>query len=173
MQEHERQARPPAHELTRSWWLRITLVLGVALLVSLIVWGQHQARQPQPPLPLVALRVGAHALHAEVATTLAAQKRGLMFRTALAEDAGMLFVYDTDQELAFWMLNTSIPLSLAFLDAHGRIVQFADMAPFDDTIHRSATLARYALEVNQGWFARHGVRVGDQIVMAPEREVEH
>jgi uncharacterized membrane protein (UPF0127 family) len=168
---HERawQTRPPAHALTRSYWLRIALLLSVVLLVGLIVWGQHATRQPQPPLPLRTLWVGGHALQVEIATTPASQQRGLMFRTALAEDAGMLFVYETDQELAFWMLNTSIPLSLAFLDSQGRIVQCVDMAPFDTTIHHSSGPVRYALEVNQGWFARHGVEVGDQIVLAPKQ----
>jgi uncharacterized membrane protein (UPF0127 family) len=152
-----------------GWRQRVALLLGVVLFVTLIVWGQHLATQPQPPLPTVALAVGGHALHVEVATTPAARTRGLMFRSVLADDAGMLFVYEDDQALAFWMHNTSLPLSLAFLDAQGRIVQLIDMEPFDDTIHRSIVPARYALEADRGWFARHSIGVGDRAIIPPIR----
>jgi uncharacterized membrane protein (UPF0127 family) len=90
--------------------------------------------------------------------------RGLMYRTALAEDRGMLFVFDEEQQLSFWMRNTLIPLSIAFMDSKGRIVDIQDMKPLDDDPphYVSAEPARYALEVNQGFFEERGVKVGDR-----------
>ena len=75
----------------------------------------------------------------------------------------MLFVFSKDQVLSFWMRNTYLPLSIAYLDASGEIVDIQDMQPLDETAHPSAKPARYALEVNQGWFKRHSVLVGQQI----------
>jgi uncharacterized membrane protein (UPF0127 family) len=90
--------------------------------------------------------------------------RGLMYRTALAEDRGMLFVFDAEQKLSFWMKNTLIPLSIAFMDSEGRIVDIQDMKPLDDDppSYVSAEPAQYALEVNQGFFEERGVKVGDR-----------
>ncbi len=90
--------------------------------------------------------------------------RGLMYRTALAENRGMLFVYEVEQKPSFWMKNTLIPLSIAFMDAEGRIVDIQDMEPLDDDppSYVSAEPARYALEVNQGFFEERGVEVGDR-----------
>jgi uncharacterized membrane protein (UPF0127 family) len=104
----------------------------------------------------------------EIADTDAERQRGLMERTALAEDAGMLFVFDREQPLSFWMKNTLIPLSVAYIDAEGRIVDIQDMQPLDETPHPSAELAQYALEVNQGFFAQRGIQVGNQVEL-PEQ----
>ncbi|HZC83473.1 MAG TPA: DUF192 domain-containing protein [Rubrobacter sp.] len=98
----------------------------------------------------------------EIAATDAERERGLMGRTALAEDAGMLFVFDQEQQLSFWMKDTLIPLSIAYIDGGGRIVDIQDMQPLDETPHPSAEPARYALEVNQGFFAARGIQVGDR-----------
>ena len=98
----------------------------------------------------------------EIAATDAERERGLMGRTALAEDAGMLFVFDQEQQLSFWMKDTLIPLSIAYIDGGGRIVDIQDMQPLDETPHPSAEPAKYALEVNQGFFAARGIQVGDR-----------
>jgi uncharacterized membrane protein (UPF0127 family) len=100
----------------------------------------------------------------EIADSDAERARGLMGRTALAEDRGMLFVFDEEQPLSFWMKNTLIPLSIAFMDSEGRIVDIQDMKPLDDDPphYVSAEPARYALEVNQGFFEKRGVEVGDR-----------
>ncbi len=97
----------------------------------------------------------------EIADTDAERQQGLMGRTALAEDAGMLFVFGREQQLSFWMKNTLIPLSIAYIDAQGRIVDIQDMQPLDETSHPSAAPAQFALEVNQGFFAEHGIEVGN------------
>ena len=100
----------------------------------------------------------------EVADEMDEMQKGLMGRTALAEDAGMLFVYPEERELSFWMKDTLIPLSIAFMDSEGRIVDIQEMKALDDTPphYTSAEPARYALEANKGFFAERGVEVGDR-----------
>ena len=100
----------------------------------------------------------------EIADSPDEQARGLMNRTALAEDRGMLFVFEEEQELSFWMKNTLIPLSIAYMDSEGHIVDIQDMKPLDDEEphYVSAEPARYALEVNQGFFEERGVEVGNR-----------
>jgi len=103
----------------------------------------------------------------EIADERAEQQRGLMERTELAENAGMLFVFDRDAPRSFWMRNTLIPLSIAYIASDGRIVDIQDMQPLDETSHPSAEPAQYALEVNQGFFAERGIEVGN-VVEIPE-----
>jgi hypothetical protein len=91
-------------------------------------------------------------------------RTGLMFRDRLGDDAGMLFVYPRPQPLSFWMKNTRLPLSIAFIRADGSIANLRDMTPFDEkTFHQSDGECLYALEVNQGWFARHGIVQGQRV----------
>jgi uncharacterized membrane protein (UPF0127 family) len=99
----------------------------------------------------------------EIANSPHEQARGLMGRTALAEDRGMLFVFPDEEMRSFWMRNTLIPLSIAFMDSEGHIVDLQDMKPLDDNPPQyvSAEPARYALEVNRGFFEERGVEVGD------------
>lgn len=91
------------------------------------------------------------------------EARGLMYRTALGEDRGMLFVYPDERPLSYWMRNTLIPLSIAYIDSKGRITDILDMKPLDDRPphYVSSEPAQYALEVNQGFFKEQGVKVGD------------
>ncbi len=96
------------------------------------------------------------------------RQRGLMGRTELAENAGMLFVYEAEQPRSFWMKDTLIPLSIAYIAAEGWIVDIQDMQPLDETSYSSAEPARYALEVNQGFFREQGIQVGDRLDL-PER----
>ena len=98
----------------------------------------------------------------EIADEEAEQQRGLMQRTALAEEAGMLFVFRGERPLSFWMKDTLIPLSIAYIDGDGGIVDIQDMQPLDESSHPSAAPAQYALEVNQGFFEERGVQVGDE-----------
>jgi uncharacterized protein len=101
----------------------------------------------------------------EVADDLAEQAKGLMDRTTLGENRGMLFVYPQERELSFWMKNTLIPLSIAFIDSERRIIDIQNMKPLDDKPphYVSAEPAQYALEVNQGFLEERGVRVGDRV----------
>jgi uncharacterized membrane protein (UPF0127 family) len=100
----------------------------------------------------------------EIADDASERALGLMHRTALAEGHGMLFVFPSEDKLSFWMKDTLIPLSIAFIDSEGRIVDLQDMKPLDDDppSYVSTKPARYALEVNQGFFEERGVEVGDR-----------
>ncbi len=99
----------------------------------------------------------------EIADESAEQQQGLSERTALAENSGMLFVFDQEQPRTFQMRETLIPLSIAFIDAAGIIVDIQDMQPLDQNVYPSAAPAQYALEVNQGFFAERGIQVGDEV----------
>jgi uncharacterized membrane protein (UPF0127 family) len=123
-------------------------------------------------LPTAAIHVGNHRLTVEVAATPAARARGLMFRKELPEDRGMLFVFPDERVLDFWMRNTEIPLSIAFAEASGRIVRIADMEPRSEALVSSGAPARYALEVNRGWYATHGVQSGDSLGHLPATPAE-
>ncbi len=102
-------------------------------------------------------------LWVEIAYTPESQVQGLMYRDSLPENRGMLFVYPESQPLVFWMKNTRIPLDIAFADEYGVIVDIQQMEPMSLEPHRSPEPVRYALEVNRGWFQRHGVTVGDTL----------
>ena len=102
-------------------------------------------------------------LAVEIADTPEERARGLMFRERLEADAGMLFVWPNDTGSGFWMKDTQIPLSVAFIDASGKVVDIQDMQPLDETLHHSPAAYRYAVEANQGWFAAHGIESGDSV----------
>lgn len=109
------------------------------------------------------LQTGDHVFHVEIADTEETRSQGLMHRDELPENHGMLFVFDRDQRMSFWMKNTSIPLSIAYISSDGVIREIHDMEPHDLDSVRSSRSARYALEVNQGAFERNGIEVGDQV----------
>ena len=121
------------------------------------------ADSPNPRLETVPLKVGGAVVMAEVARTDAERERGLMFRTKLEDGAGMIFVFDRDERLSFWMKNTLIPLSLAYIASDGTIRQFVELEPHSLAGIRAERSVRYALEVPRGWFGRAGVRVGDPV----------
>ena len=124
-------------------------------------------------LPSASLTVGGASVRAEVAHTYETRQRGLMHRDSLAENTGMLFIYKDSQPRGFWMKNTRIPLSIAYANSIGEIVRIADMTPLDTTRVPSLAPAKYALEMNQGWFERNGVKKGDRIEGIPtDLEVE-
>jgi uncharacterized protein len=112
----------------------------------------------------IPITIGDQEVLAELATTPEQRQVGLMFREQMDPNAGMLFVFPDEQPRSFWMRNTALPLSIAFIDSNYVILNIADMQPYDDqTFHLSEGPARYALEVNQGWFAQHGVKAGDRV----------
>jgi multidrug resistance efflux pump/uncharacterized membrane protein (UPF0127 family) len=113
-------------------------------------------------LPTISVTCAGHPVIAELAATPEHRERGLMFRTEVAEGSGMLFVFAAEMELSFWMRNTFVPLSIAFLDAAGTILNVEDLEPLDETMRRSAGPARYALEVPQGWFAARRIGAGQR-----------
>lgn len=110
-----------------------------------------------------------HLIRAEVAADFASRSRGLMHRKALGPNAGMLFIFDEPAVHCMWMKNTLIPLSVAFVDEHGVIANIADMTPHSEQPHCASRPARYALEMNRGWFAAKGIKPGMRLGGIPER----
>lgn len=133
------------------------------LLITLLLTATTATAQTPQSLKTAELRIGEHTLTTELALTANERSIGLMYRESMDEYQAMLFVYDDRAQRCFWMLNTLIPLTLAFLDDQGTVLQLADMAPQTTTSHCSNQPVRFALEVNQGWFKRHGVGVGDRV----------
>jgi uncharacterized membrane protein (UPF0127 family) len=101
------------------------------------------------------------SLEAELARSEQERARGLMYRKSLEDGKGMLFIFDRDQVMSFWMKNTLVPLSIAFIASDGRILEIKDMEPLNLSTISSERSVRYALEVPQGWFSRAGIAIGD------------
>ena len=137
-----------------------------ALLASATVLAQTL---PQPPLSTVKLTTGIHVITAEVAATEQARTIGLMMRPRLDPNHGMVFVFDDKSQHCFWMRNTLIPLSIAFIEDDGTVVNISDMAPKSDASTCPSRPVRYALEMEQGWFAKRGVTAGSKITGLPAR----
>ncbi|MGA2639605.1 MAG: DUF192 domain-containing protein [Spirochaetia bacterium] len=116
----------------------------------------------------VTIRSAGQSLTVEVARTEAQREHGLMGRTNLGPRDGMIFVFERDDHLSFWMKNTPTPLSIAFLSAEGKVLQIEDMEPFSESIVRSRLSARYALEMRKGAFSDLGISEGDAFAF-PER----
>ncbi len=114
------------------------------------------------------LTLGGTHVAVEVASTPRERATGLMGRASLPADSGMLFVYPDESERSFWMKNTPLALSIAFMDSKGRIVHIADMRPMDENPVSSLRPAMYALEMTRGWFDDHGVKVGQSIAGLPK-----
>jgi hypothetical protein len=122
---------------------------------------------PQPRLPTIDLTAGMHVIRAEVARSPNEQTVGMMFRREIGANAGMLFVDPAPSVRCFWMRNTLIPLTIAFVADDGTIVNLADMKPLSDESHCSTKPVRFALEMRQGWFAKRGLKPGFKLRGAP------
>lgn len=141
------------------WWL--------AALALLAGTGAYAA--DSGTLPIARLSAGMYLIHAEVAQTPEALQRGLMFRTELGEQNGMLFIFPARGTQCMWMRNTLVPLAVAFLHDDGTIANIEEMTPQSDQSHCSAAPVRLALEMNAGWFAKRGLEPGTRIQGLPKR----
>ena len=112
---------------------------------------------------LLELSAGIHRIQAEVANTGRSRAQGLMQRRSLAANNGMLFVFDAPGKHCMWMRNTLIPLSVAFLDEQGRIINVEEMQPLTEDNHCAAKPAKFALEMSAGWFKTRGMASGNQL----------
>ncbi|BDB25343.1 DUF192 domain-containing protein [Cupriavidus sp. P-10] len=139
--------------------------IRTAAVLAALAASQAQA---QAALPVVPLTAGMYAIQAEVAATPAAREQGLMYRKSMPVNGGMLFVFEQKAGHCFWMRNTELPLSIAFLADDGTIVNIEDMAPRSENNHCPKAAIRYALEMNQGWFAQKGIRAGAKISGLPQ-----
>ena len=149
----------------------MSCIRGAALAGLICFFGPVLAQQPA--LPTIKLNAGIHVIQAEVASTMATRSQGLMQRKSMAQGAGMLFLFDESAGHCMWMKNTLIPLSVAFIDEAGEIVNIADMQPLDETTHCALRPVRYALEMNQGWFKRRGIAPGTRIDGIPRSGRPH
>ncbi|MEE9397404.1 MAG: DUF192 domain-containing protein [Methylococcales bacterium] len=139
-----------------GWQLFFFIVISLSVKTS--------ASQPSPNLPLIEVTVNQQKLTAELAANSQARMVGLSERKSMPEDWGMLFAYKKEKMVYFWMRDTYIPLSIAFLNSGGTILNILDMEPLNTILrYRSVQPAQFALETNLGWFARNGIRVGDRI----------
>jgi uncharacterized protein len=142
-------------------------------LAAIVLTIQHQAqakdikpanaKTSEAKLPTLNLSAGGQTIKAEIVANDATRQKGLMFRTQMGKNDGMLFVFPELGYHAMWMRNTLIPLSVAYMDDSGKILSIHEMQPQSDTTHQSAGPARYALEMNANWFSTHKVAAGDVI----------
>lgn len=123
-------------------------------------WSQES---PQLHLPRITLSAGMHLIQAQVAATNEQRATGLMFRKEMPASEGMLFVFEQPSSQCFWMKNTLLPLTAAFVADDGTIVNLADMKPQTTNAHCSTKPVRYVLEMNQGWFAKRGIKAGSKL----------
>jgi hypothetical protein len=137
---------------TRRWLLAS---LATALCAS--SWADQR---PQLELPRLTLSAGMHLIQAQLAATPEQRSTGLMFRTEMPANEGMLFVFEQASQQCFWMKNTLIPLTAAFVADDGTLVNLVDMKPQSLDSHCSTAPVRYVLEMNQGWFAKRGIKAG-------------
>ncbi len=137
-----------------------TRALGALLLTASL---QAMAAE----LPATTLTIGTHKLTAEIAATPEQRETGLMNRFSLKPDTGMLFVFQRAESQAFWMRNTFVALSIAYIGADGKILNIEDMQPQTDESHWSKGPALYALEMKKGWFAERGIAAGESVKGLP------
>lgn len=142
---------------------RLTLTFLMFVAGTTSVSAQDAPQQ----LPRTVLHAGMHNISAEVAQTPAERQIGLMHRRTMPVNDGMLFIFEAAQLHCFWMKNTWLPLSIAFLADDGRIVNIEDMRANTEESHCPKAKIRYALEMNQGWFAKRGLKPGMKIEGAP------
>jgi uncharacterized membrane protein (UPF0127 family) len=170
-----RQLPPSAFSLVKSFparaLLHITpaavraLLCGALLLVTL---NPAAAQQSPTEFRVIALQAGIHLIQAEIGANPSERERGLMFREKLGPNQGMAFLFDQLAIHCMWMKNTYLPLSVAFLSEDGTILNIADMKPRTEDSHCAEKPARYALEMNLGWFAKRGIKAGARILGLPK-----
>jgi uncharacterized protein len=141
----------------------MTCIKAFAISALFLVSGFTTAQEAPQQLRSIPLTAGMHVIQAEVAVSPQERAIGLMHRKSMPANSGMLFVFEEANPQCFWMKNTLLPLSIAFIDDAGQVVNIADMKPMDETSHCSNKPVRFALEMNQGWFAKRGIKAGSKI----------
>ena len=141
-----------------------TSLLALYLVAASPAWAQEGA---QLTLPRIKVSAGIYQVDVQVAQTAQQREIGLMYRTEMPQQEGMLFVFEQPSKLCFWMKNTVLPLTAAFIADDGTIVNLADMKPQTTDSHCAARSVRYVLEMNQGWFAKRGMKAGTRLAGVP------
>lgn len=155
--------------VTRASLPRLLAGALIALLAGTASAQRVPAGEPQTHLPRTQLTAGMFRIDAQVAQSFKEREIGLMFRENMPAHEGMLFVFEQPGVQCFWMRNTLLPLTAAFVADDGTIVNLADMQPLSEASHCSAKPVRYVLEMNQGWFAQKGLKAGTRLGGAPFR----
>jgi uncharacterized protein len=158
------------HPLSKKEETKKNLLPFLAFFLLLLLFAVTAASSQNTDRKFIDLKIKDKKIKVEVVRTEQEKAKGLMFREKLEKDEGMIFVYGREEYLSFWMKNTRIPLSIAFLDKDGKIVDIQDMTPFSLQTRVSAFPAQYALEVNQGWFKQNGISVGQGITLPSQIE---
>jgi len=139
------------------------------LSLLLVLACSHMASTGGSGLEVTTLQIGGQEFAVEVASTPSSRQQGLMFRESLDDESGMLFVYPDSAMRTFWMANTQIPLSIAFVSELGAIINISDMAPFSTETTPSLAPAMFAIEMDRGWFEGHNITAGAQVIGLPPR----
>lgn len=149
--------------MKRRLGLRFARLAAIALGLA---YGMAYAQQ-SGKLPVISLTAGIHVIKAEVAAREAERQQGLMFREKMGPNEGMVFLFDAPASVCMWMKNTLIPLSVAFIDNTGKIINIEDMQPQSTESHCAKKPVRYALEMNRGWFKQKNIKPGTVIEGLP------
>ena len=147
----------------------MTTIRSLIAIAALLCAFSAAAQDPQMNLPRVKLSAGMHLIDSQVASTPEQRSTGLMYRKDMPQHEGMLFVFEQAATQCFWMRNTLIPLTAAFVEEDGTIVNLADMKAQNDDSHCSTKPVRFVLETNQGWFAKRNIKAGYKLAGAPFR----
>jgi uncharacterized membrane protein (UPF0127 family) len=175
------KSAPPQHNFMKFFFpTKLLALFFLALSVPSAVpdvCGQNPSPSyPWTPtqLPRTKLQINGHDLMVEVAATSESMSRGLMFRTSLPADSGMLFIFPFEHRASFWMKNTSLPLSIAYLDQDGKILEIYPLIPFEEkSVKSQSEKIRYALEVNRDWFTTHQIKPDTQVFGLPKTTGPH
>ncbi|RJG06747.1 DUF192 domain-containing protein [Noviherbaspirillum cavernae] len=142
-------------------------ILRAALFATSFILSTAAFSQQPPKFPVISLTAGIHVIKAEVAAKDTERQQGLMFREKLGTNEGMVFLFDAPAGVCMWMKNTLIPLSVAFIDESGKIINIEDMQPQTADSHCAKKPVRYALEMNRGWFRQKNIKPGSTIEGLP------
>ena len=144
------------------------LFAPTVMVLALVTGISAQAQStPQMDLPRTQITAGMYLINAQVAATPQQRSTGLMFRQQMPQGEGMLFVFEQPSQQCFWMKNTPLPLTAAFVADDGSIVNLVDMKPLSTESHCSSKPVRYVLEMNQGWFGKKGLKAGSKLAGPP------
>ena len=157
--------RPP------FWGLKKPPLIGFISLLALATLALAQNSSPNPGLPVIELKAGIYRIQAEVAATAPARQTGLMYRSLMAQNTGMLFIFEQKAPHCFWMSNTKIPLAIAFIGDDDKIVNIEEMQADTTNNHCPKAPIRYALEMNQKWFNERALGPGTLIQGIPKKSV--
>ncbi len=151
-----------------SDWLPFIMKIIFSSTAAWILAAFFSVSHAQQVFPSTTLSIGVHLIKAEVAVSDEQRAQGLMFREKMAPNEGMVFRFPETRHICMWMKNTLLPLSVAFIDEKGRIINIEDMQPQTLNAHCAKKPARFALEMNQGWFRQKNIRSGVQVTGLPQ-----